>query len=183
MSNKLQVAFAVLAGYCLGRRRKLRTAAALAAAGLAGRASCGNGGPLSQGVKALGSTPELQQITERLRGELVEAGKTAVMTAASRQIDSLSQKLQERAGSLGDVGEAADKVTKQASREEEGEEEDYEEEPEEEAGEEAGEEEGEEEEAEEPARAKRPARTQEKAEGEGARRRTRPVRRAGQSRG
>ncbi|MFI6710191.1 hypothetical protein ACIBF7_27405 [Nonomuraea sp. NPDC050478] len=182
MSNKLQVAFAVLAGYCLGRRRKLRTAAALAAAGLAGRASCGNGGPLAQGVKALGSTPELQQLTERLRGELVEAGKTAVMTAASRQIDSLSQRLQERAGSLGGVGEAADKVTKQASRDEEGEEgeeEDYEEEPEEEAGEE----EGEEEEAEEPARAKRPARTQEKAEGEGARRRTRPVRRAGQSRG
>jgi hypothetical protein len=182
MSNKLQVAFAVLAGYCLGRRRKLRTAAALAAAGLAGRASCGNGGPLAQGVKALGSTPELQQITERLRGELVEAGKTAVMTAASRQIDSLSQRLQERAGSLGGVGEAADKVTKQASRDEEGEEgeeEDYEEEPEEEAGEE----EGEEEEAEELARAKRPARTQEKAEGEGARRRARPVRRAGQSRG
>ncbi|MFC5815318.1 hypothetical protein [Nonomuraea harbinensis] len=179
MSNKLQVAFAVLAGYCLGRRRKLRTAAALAAAGLAGRASCGNGGPLAQGVKALGSNVELQQITDRLRGELVEAAKTAAMTAATRQIDSLSQRLQERAGSLGGVGEAADKVTKQASRDEEGEEEDYEEEPEEEAGEE----EGEEEEAEEPARAKRPARTQEKAEGEGARRRTRPVRRAGQSRG
>ncbi|MDA0632848.1 hypothetical protein OUY22_05410 [Nonomuraea sp. MCN248] len=190
MSDKLQVAFAVLAGYFLGRRRKLRTAAALAAAGLAGRASCGEGGPLAQGVKALGSTTEVQQLTDRLRGELVEIGKQAVVTAATRQIDSLSERLQER---------ASGRRGAQAEQEEPGGEEDYEEEGAEEGAEEGTEEEGTEEEsaeeegaeeegaekaAERPARPRRrPVRTEERPERGKTQRRTRTARQAAQSRG
>lgn len=113
MSNKVRIAFAVLAGYCLGRRRKLRLAMALAAAGLAGRARGGEGGLLAQGIKALGSSPELTRITDRLRGDLMEVGKAAAVAATSRQIDSLSGKLQDRAealrtpGGVKEAGEAA----------------------------------------------------------------------------
>ncbi|SDH59080.1 hypothetical protein [Nonomuraea jiangxiensis] len=100
MSNKCRIAFAVLAGYYLGRRRKLRMAAALAAAGLAGRARMGEGGVLAQGLKALGSAPEIEQLTGRLRGELLEVGKAAAVAATSRQIDSLSDRLHERAEAM-----------------------------------------------------------------------------------
>ncbi|MEO3870033.1 hypothetical protein ABGB18_14520 [Nonomuraea sp. B12E4] len=100
MSNKCRIALAVLAGYYLGRRRKLRMAAALAAAGLAGRVRMGEGGLLSQGLKSLGSTPEIEQLTGRLRGELLEVGKAAAVAATSRQIDSLSDRLHERAEAL-----------------------------------------------------------------------------------
>ena len=139
MSTKLQIAFAVLAGYCLGRHRKLRMAAALAAAGLAGRARGGEGGLLAQGVKALGSSPEIGQITDRLRGDLLEVGKAAAVAAASRQIDSLSGKLLDRADALRTPPEAAKEagqaVTKRRpgkrADEDEDREEDYEEEPEE----------------------------------------------------
>ncbi|MFG1948569.1 hypothetical protein [Nonomuraea sp. NPDC048826] len=172
MSDRLQVAFAVLAGYYLGRRRKLRTAAALAAAGLAGRASCGEGGALGQGIKALGSNVELQQITGRLRGELMEVGKAAALTAASRQIDSLSQRLQARAETLTESGEAEEQTAKkQESSDEDADydEEDY----------------GEEdyaEEAEEPPPARKRAQPEEKP-AHGRPRRARPVRRVSQSRG
>jgi hypothetical protein len=100
MSNKVRIAFAVLAGYYLGRRRKLRMAAALAAAGLAGRAHGGEGGLLAQGIKVLGSSPEIGRITDRLRGDLMEVGKAAAVAATSRQIDSLSNKLHDRADAL-----------------------------------------------------------------------------------
>src|SRR5690606_3539170 len=138
MSDRLRVALPIFAGYYLGRRRKVRMAAALAAAGLAGKAS--NGGPLAQGVKALGSAVELQQLTDSLRGELIEVAKTAALTAASRQIDSMSQRLQDRATSLGDMAD---------QQEASGEEEEHDEEPraEEERDEEAREEEGRDEEA------------------------------------
>jgi hypothetical protein len=165
MSDKLQIAFAVLAGYYLGRRRKLRMAASLAAAGLAGRVGRGEGGLLAQGIKALSSSPELQQVTDRLRGDLMEVGKAAAVTAASRQIDSLSNRLHERAESIREprAAKAAGQTTKQAPEAEDAdyEEADYyeeEEEPEE------------------------PTQPEERPEESRAQRRTRPVRRVSQSR-
>ncbi|KAB8193073.1 hypothetical protein FH608_022350 [Nonomuraea phyllanthi] len=101
MSNTSRIALAVLAGYYLGRRRKLLTAAALVLAGLVGRARMGGqGGLLAQGLKALSSNAEVGQIADRLRGDLMEVGKAAAVAAAGRQIDSLSDKLHERAESL-----------------------------------------------------------------------------------
>jgi hypothetical protein len=181
MSNKVRIAFAVLAGYYLGRRRKLRMAAALAAAGLAGRAHGGQGGLLAQGIKALGSSPELGRITERLRGDLMEVGKAAAVAATSRQIDSLSGKLHDRAESLRtpdgakENGSGPKREIGRRTAEEDVEEDDYEDDysdDEEELGEEPGEEP--EEEAEEQAR-------EEPAE-RSTSRRPRPVRRASPAR-
>ncbi|TYB52775.1 hypothetical protein FXF51_50885 [Nonomuraea sp. PA05] len=106
----MRIAFALLAGYFLGRRRKLRMAAALAAAGLAGRARGGKGvaggvGLLSQGIKGLTSSADVAPIVDRLRGDLLNVGKAAAVAAAGRQIDSLSDKLHERAEALRSPGE------------------------------------------------------------------------------
>lgn len=103
MKDGLKVALAVLAGYYLGRRRKPGLVAVLALIVLANRLR-GEGtavGLLQQGVKALGGvSPELGKLSERVRGDLLEIGKAAVATATSKQIDSLSDKLHERAEAL-----------------------------------------------------------------------------------
>ncbi|WP_433430325.1 hypothetical protein [Nonomuraea sp. CA-141351] len=163
MSDKSRIALAVLAGYYLGRRHKLRMAAALALAGLVGRARMSEGGGLlSQGIKTLRSSAEVGQITDRLRGDLMEVGKAAAVAATSRQIDALSNRLHERAESLRTQGTAKGPRRTTGEAEEEGPEEDYEDLDYEDEGEDY------EEEQEPP-----PQRAQ---------RRTRPVRRAGQSR-
>jgi hypothetical protein len=92
------VAIGVAIGYVLGRTRKMRWAMTLVSAGAIGR----NGGPaelVKQGTKLLGSAPEVKELTENVRGRLMEAGKVAAMAAASNQINSLTDRLQERAGS------------------------------------------------------------------------------------
>ncbi|MGW4800805.1 hypothetical protein ACWEPC_51140 [Nonomuraea sp. NPDC004297] len=97
MKDRVRVALVLAAGYYLGRRHKLRFAAGLAVAGLAGamrRSDRGN--LLEQGLKALGSSPEIEKLTGRLRGELLEVGKAAAIAATSRQIDSLTEKVQGR---------------------------------------------------------------------------------------
>ncbi|MBB6555854.1 hypothetical protein [Nonomuraea rubra] len=101
----MRIGLALLAGYFLGRRKKLRMAVALAAAGAAGRARGGKGGGgggglLSQGIKSLTSSADVAPIVDRLRGDLLEVGKAAAVAAAGRQIDSLSDKLHERAEAL-----------------------------------------------------------------------------------
>ncbi|MFC0861820.1 hypothetical protein ACFHYQ_05860 [Sphaerimonospora cavernae] len=103
MKDGLKVALAVLAGYYLGRRHKLGLVAILALAILANRlrGEGAGGGLLQQGTKILGgASPELGKISERVRGDLLDIGKAAVAAATSKQIDSLSDKLHERAEAL-----------------------------------------------------------------------------------
>ncbi|GAA2882018.1 hypothetical protein GCM10010517_45130 [Streptosporangium fragile] len=100
MNNGARVALAVAAGYLLGRRQKLRLAMALAAAGATGRLSAGQGNLIQQALNILNSSPELAKITQSVRGDLVDAGRAAARTAVSRQIDSLSGRLHDRAESL-----------------------------------------------------------------------------------
>ena len=109
MKNGLQVALAIGAGYLLGRRRKMRLAAMLGIAAMTGQ--LGGGGLTGQlarrGAAMLGSTdllgkvaPELGEITDMIRGEVLDAAKTAAMAAVSSQIYSLSDSLRDRADAL-----------------------------------------------------------------------------------
>ncbi|GGP05810.1 hypothetical protein LDL08_07370 [Nonomuraea glycinis] len=100
MANKGALALAVAVGYVLGRHHKLRLATALVVAGVTRELRKGDGGLLKQGVKSLGTSPQLEEITSRLRTELMDVGKTAAIAATSRQIDSFSSKLHDRAESL-----------------------------------------------------------------------------------
>jgi hypothetical protein len=100
MKDTGKVALAVVAGYYLGRRHKLRMAIGLALAGVMRKVRKDDGGLLAQGAKALGSSPELAGMTNRLKGELLEATKTAAVAAATTQIEALTAKLHEQTDSL-----------------------------------------------------------------------------------
>ncbi|SEM77721.1 hypothetical protein [Nonomuraea pusilla] len=131
MKDTARIALALAAGYYLGRRHKMRLATILTAVGIArrlrhtGEGGAG-GGLLGQGLKTLGSSPQIEELTSRLRGDLLQVGKAAVMAAANKQIDSLTQKLTESAEQAGGRGrEEAEYEEPEAEYEE------YEEEPEE----------------------------------------------------
>lgn len=88
--NRGQVALALGAGYLLGRTKKLRWALLLAT----------GGSRLRQGVKSLGSSGELAELAEPLRGRLMEAARAAAVTAASSGIENLTDRVHNRAESL-----------------------------------------------------------------------------------
>ncbi|MDF2711169.1 hypothetical protein AB0C18_27330 [Nonomuraea muscovyensis] len=106
MNDRARVALALAAGYYLGRRHKLRLATMLAAAGVARNLRKGDsGGLLKHGIKLLGQSPQMEEMTNRLRGELMEVGKAAAVAATSRQLETLTSRLHERAESLRQPGE------------------------------------------------------------------------------
>ncbi|PXY23527.1 hypothetical protein [Prauserella endophytica] len=94
MKGGAQVAAAVGAGYLLGRTRKMRLALMIAAAGATGKLGGAPRELLQQGVKRLAASPELSKITDSVRGDLVDAARSAAMAAASSRIDSLNDRLQ-----------------------------------------------------------------------------------------
>jgi len=91
-----QMAVAVLGGYALGRSHKTRLAVLLALLAAGGRL------PIDQ-RELLRRTPlgePLDKLTGDLRTQLVDSGMAVVKKAASSRIDSLSDRLQERAEAM-----------------------------------------------------------------------------------
>jgi hypothetical protein len=109
--SSIRAATAIGVGYLLGRRRKLRTAALLAAATAVGGKSVG-GLILQRGIKMLGSTeafaklaPQLGDITETVRDDLLAAGKAAATAAVINRVDSLTSSIHDRAERLRNPGD------------------------------------------------------------------------------
>jgi hypothetical protein len=109
-----QAALAVGAGYLLGRRRKMRLAAMVAAGAATGGLGGLGGGLLQRGMKMLGSTealgkvaPQLGDLAEAVRGDLIDAGKAAATAAVTNRLESLTDSLHERAELIREPGEAA----------------------------------------------------------------------------
>lgn len=133
MKCATRTALAVGAGYLLGRRRKFKLAVGLSAAAATGGFGGVTGQLLRRGGKLLGSaeslgklSPQLGEITDMVRGDLLEVGKTAVLTAARGQLDRVSDKLHDRADAIRLAGERG--VNGDEARDEaEGEPEDFEE--------------------------------------------------------
>ena len=129
MKGGPQAAMALAFGYLLGRRRKLRMATMMAG-GMAVGAVGGIGGvALRRGAKALGNTemlgkvsPQLTEIADTVRNDLLDAGKAAAVAAVSGRIDSLTDTLHDRAEILrnpvdtatGEAGKAAGRAGKAA---------------------------------------------------------------------
>ena len=111
-----QTALALGVGYVLGRRRKMRLTMMLAAAAASGGLGGVGGGALRRGMKMLGSTealgkvsPQLAEIVDTVRGDLLDAGKAAAVAAATNRIGSLTDTLHERAQSIREPAEAMGK--------------------------------------------------------------------------
>ena len=137
MKGGTQAALALGIGYVLGRRRKLRTASLMAAGAATGGLGSLGGAALRSGLKRLGSSevlgdlgPQLGDLTETLRGDLVEAGKAAAIASVNKRISSLSDSLRDRAdlvrnpaagaadaaGQAGEAGEAVAGAGQRARR-------------------------------------------------------------------
>lgn len=90
MSNGAKVALAVGAGYFLGRTRKMRIAMMLAAAGITGKFPAMPASLVAQGLKSLGASDQLRDLTDQLRGEVLTAAKAATLAAATNRVDARS---------------------------------------------------------------------------------------------
>lgn len=130
MKGGTQAAVAIGVGYLLGRRRKLRRATLVAAAAASGGFGGLGSAALRRGAKLLGSTemiskisPQLGEVTDTVRNDLVGAGKAAVTAAVSNRIGSLTDSLHERAemirnpaAAAGEAGEKAGDTVQGAGR-------------------------------------------------------------------
>jgi hypothetical protein len=94
VSNGAKVALAVGAGYMLGRTRKMRIALMLAAAGITGKFPAMPASLVANGLKSLGASDQLHDLTDQLRGEVLNAAKAATLAAATHRVDALNDRLQ-----------------------------------------------------------------------------------------
>src|SRR5690349_11049426 len=130
MKGGVATALAIGVGYILGRRRKMRLATMLAAGAATGGAAKLGPAALRQGTKYLGKTdiagalgPQVTEIVNTVRGELLDAAKGAATAAVTSRIDSLSDNLHDRAETLrnpeaaaGKAGEAGEAVGETVGR-------------------------------------------------------------------
>jgi hypothetical protein len=123
MKGGAQTALALGVGYILGRRRKMRLATMLALGAATGGAAKLGPAALRQGTKYLGKTdiagalgPQVTEIVNTVRGELLDAAKGAAAAAVTSRVDSLSDNLHERAETLRNPEAAVGKAGETASR-------------------------------------------------------------------
>ncbi|MEU6308634.1 histone protein [Streptomyces chartreusis] len=137
---KLTLAAALMGGYVLGRTKKGRLALTVATY-LAGRRFGLEPRQLvAEGMRRLGEVPQVAELQEQLRGEVLDAGRKAVTAAADRGMATLADTLSDRTARLreraeDETGEAEEEYEDEGGPEGEHEEE---EEPEEPAGARAG---------------------------------------------
>jgi hypothetical protein len=106
MKGSTRAAVAIGVGYMLGRRRKLRVATVMAVATAVGGTTLG-GMILRRGTKYLSSTdaigklsPQIADVVDVVRGDLMSAGKAAAKAAVNNRVDTLTDSLHERAERL-----------------------------------------------------------------------------------
>jgi hypothetical protein len=121
MKGGTQAALALGVGYMLGRRRKMRLTTMLAAGAATGGLGGLGGAALRRGMKMLGSTeavgkfaPQLGELADVVRSDLMDAGKAAAAAAVTNRIESLTGSLQERAEMVRDPAAAAEGAGKAA---------------------------------------------------------------------
>ena len=92
MKGSMETAAAIGIGYVLGRNRKFRTAVMIAAGMSVGGTAVGTLA-MKRGMKMLGSTdaiqkvaPQLTELADTVRGDLVTAGKAAATAAVSNRV-------------------------------------------------------------------------------------------------
>jgi uncharacterized membrane protein YgcG len=102
-----RIAMGVAGGYFLGRTKKMKLALMLGG-WAAGRELGGPGQIIGQAGKMLGENPQVAELTDQVRGRLLEAGKGAAMAVVTRQVEALTDRMSHRVEDLGGVGQVAD---------------------------------------------------------------------------
>jgi hypothetical protein len=111
MKGGTKVAIGVGIGYLLGRTRKMRFALALGGAAMAKRSSDVPGALLERGTSLLKSSPEVTQLADTVRSELVGAVRSAAVTAASNRIDAFNARLQQGSTLVSDADRSGSRET------------------------------------------------------------------------
>ncbi|MFB6553913.1 hypothetical protein [Streptomyces sp. NPDC056405] len=106
--SKAVMAAAVAGGYLLGRTKKAKLAFVVGSYLMGRRIGLSPGQVLSQGLAGLQRTPQLQELTDQVRGELLTAGRTAVTAAANRRLTGLADTLRDRTDALTGAGRRND---------------------------------------------------------------------------
>lgn len=100
-TTKVALGAAVAGGYVLGRAKKGRLAFAVATY-IAGRRFGLDPKQLAtEGLRKLGEVPQVAELNEHVKGELLEAGKHAVVATANRRVGELADSLHERTLNIG----------------------------------------------------------------------------------
>nr|WP_315903771.1 histone protein [Streptomyces rhizosphaerihabitans] len=127
--EKAVLAAAVVGGYVLGRTKKGRMALSIATY-LAGRRFGLEPRQLAaEGMRRLGEIPQVAELQEQLRGEVLEAGRKAMSAAADRGMSTLADTLSDRTSRLLEKADQEEDEEDHAP-EDEGEDAEYEEEEE-----------------------------------------------------
>lgn len=119
MKHGPQIALAVAVGYALGRSKKMKLAITVGGM-MAGRRLAGEPQRLlEEGVKVVGSSPEVSKLKGELRDRLVEAAKNAAMAAATNKIDSLGENLTRRVSGMDTPSEKVSSFAKSSDEQDE----------------------------------------------------------------
>ena len=121
MNGSQRAAVALGVGYVLGRRRKLRVATVLVVTTAVGGTSVG-GLVMRRGAKMIVNAgimdklpPQVGELVDVVRGDLLGAGKAAASAAVSSRIDSLTDSLHDRAEALRNPGAVVAEGTEAAA--------------------------------------------------------------------
>ncbi|SED73897.1 hypothetical protein SAMN04490220_5388 [Rhodococcus jostii] len=95
--TKVEIATAVGAGYLLGRTHQLKMAVKIAGAG--GRSPTGPEDLLAQGSEFLASTPDIAELGDSVRVELLDTA-AATAEATSEHVDSFRDRLRSRGANV-----------------------------------------------------------------------------------
>ncbi|MFG2175564.1 hypothetical protein ACGFMO_30090 [Streptomyces niveus] len=135
-SKKACVAAAMAAGYVLGRTKKGKLALGLAAL-VAGQQIPMNPRELViLAARKLADNPAVAPLVEQARGDVLNAGRSALSATANRRLEAVADALQQRTEALLEEPVEADEEEVEEEEEPEEQSEEYEEEEEEEEGEE-----------------------------------------------
>lgn len=122
-STKTALAASVAVGYLLGRSRKAKLAMTVATYLASRRLQAKPQELLAAGAGKLGESPQLAQLVEQLRGEVLNVGRDALKALADRQLSGFADALADRTESLTHVLDAAAEKAKEGEEGEEGEDE------------------------------------------------------------
>ncbi|MEV0600426.1 hypothetical protein AB0I82_14190 [Streptomyces sp. NPDC050315] len=103
-NNKVAMAAAMAGGYLLGRTKKAKLALAVGSYLAGRRFGLSPGQMLSEGLEKLQQTPQFQELSDQVRGELLTAGRTAVTNAANRRLTDFADALRDRTDELTGAG-------------------------------------------------------------------------------
>lgn len=114
-SHKNAVLVAAAGGYLLGRTKKAKLALVLGSLVAGRRLGLDPQELLRKGVRKVAGTPQFEELSEQIRGELTTAARSAVRAVADRRIDTFTDSLRQRTARLnGDSSGAADAEAEQA---------------------------------------------------------------------